>query len=314
MQPIFVFSVMRSGSTLLQRILSRHSLISTHSEPWFLLPLLYSQRHTGILTEYGHSVASRAVSDIRQEISDTKFDDHFRKFAMNLYKDLSDDSSIYFLDKTPRYFYVADDILRIFPDAKFIFLWRNPIDVMASLVNTAFAGKWKIHTFEKDIVMGYSKLCRAYNDNKNRCIAIRYEDLLSDPHLTINEVCDYLEVKSTDSMLDIQNYSLKGSLGDPITSNQHSKIRSKPSENREVLYRNQLRVHDVQRLLSFFSARDLMLMGYSKESLIDSVILEKKSTGFVGILRDFYSSRRSMLEQKLKRKILESNSYNFKVK
>ena len=304
---------MRSGSTLLQRILSRHSLISTHSEPWFLLPLIYSRRHTGILTEYGHSVASRALSDICQEISEIKYDDYLRKFALNLYKDLSEDSSIYFVDKTPRYFYVVDDILRIFPDAKFIFLWRNPIDVMASLVNTAFSGKWKIHSFEKDIVMGYSQLCRAYNDNKNRCIAIRYEDLLSDPHLIIDEVCDYLEVKSVDSMLDIQNHSLKGSLGDPVTSNQHSKIRSAPSENREVLYRNQLRVHDVQRLLSFFSDRDLMLMGYSKESLLKSVELEKKSTGVVGILGDFYSSRRSMLEQKLKRKILKTNSYNFKV-
>lgn len=305
---------MRSGSTLLQRILSRHSLISSYSEPWFLLPLIYSQRHTGVLTEYGHSVASRALSDIRQEISETKLDDYLRKFAMNLYNDLSGDSSIYFVDKTPRYFYIVDDILRIFPDAKFIFLWRNPIDVMASLVNTAFSGKWKIHSFEKDIVLGYSQLCRAYNDNKNKCIAIRYEDLLSDPQLTINEVCNYLEVKSSDSMLDIQNYNLKGSLGDPITSNQHSKIRSKPSENREVLYKNQLRVHDVKRLLSLLPASYLTLMGYSKESLIDNVMLEKKSRGVAGILRDFYYSRRSILEQKLKREMLKSNPYNFKVK
>lgn len=39
---IFIVSQPRSGSTLLQRILSAHSQICTTSEPWLALPLLWN--------------------------------------------------------------------------------------------------------------------------------------------------------------------------------------------------------------------------------------------------------------------------------
>ena len=43
-KPIFIFSITRSGSTLLQRVIAAHEGVATVSEPWVLLPYLYTLR------------------------------------------------------------------------------------------------------------------------------------------------------------------------------------------------------------------------------------------------------------------------------
>jgi len=41
--PIFILSLLRAGSTLLQRILMGHKDIASVTEPWFLLPFVDSE-------------------------------------------------------------------------------------------------------------------------------------------------------------------------------------------------------------------------------------------------------------------------------
>ena len=69
--PIFIFSLPRSGSTLLQKIIASSNEVSTSSEPWILLPLLYSQKEEGTLSEYSHKNAVLALNDIISSFSDT---------------------------------------------------------------------------------------------------------------------------------------------------------------------------------------------------------------------------------------------------
>ena len=61
--PLFLLSLPRSGSTLAQRILAAHEPIATASEPWILLPYLYTLRERGIYAEYSHRVLVQAVND-----------------------------------------------------------------------------------------------------------------------------------------------------------------------------------------------------------------------------------------------------------
>ena len=49
----------------------------------------------------------------------------------------------YFLDKTPPYAHFLPELLRIFPEAKFVALWRNPLAVVASIVETFCGGRWE---------------------------------------------------------------------------------------------------------------------------------------------------------------------------
>ena len=61
--PLFLFSLPRSGSTLAQRILAAHGGIATTSEPWILLPYLYTLRDNGIYAEYNHRSLISAIED-----------------------------------------------------------------------------------------------------------------------------------------------------------------------------------------------------------------------------------------------------------
>src|SRR3712207_7451790 len=61
--PLFLFSLPRSGSTLAQRILAAHEPIATASEPWILLPYLYTLREHGVYAEYNHRILVQAVED-----------------------------------------------------------------------------------------------------------------------------------------------------------------------------------------------------------------------------------------------------------
>src|SRR5215217_1222403 len=134
MKPIFIFSLPRTGSTLLQRVLSAHNEVSSVAEPWVLLPLLYSLRKNGAYSEYGNNLMVSAVEDFCSELPNGRDDYLFeiRECVLRLYQKVSksSDSPSYFLDKTPRYHLVADDIVQMFPDGKFILLWRHPLSVI----------------------------------------------------------------------------------------------------------------------------------------------------------------------------------------
>lgn len=60
--PIFIISLPRSGSTLLQNILSNNSEISTTSEPWILIPLI-SFYKGDYKSKTNPHLAKEAVSD-----------------------------------------------------------------------------------------------------------------------------------------------------------------------------------------------------------------------------------------------------------
>src|SRR5688500_7012591 len=59
----FVFSLPRTGSTLLQRIIATQPEVATASEPWILLPYLYTLRESGVYAEFGHRMMVRAIED-----------------------------------------------------------------------------------------------------------------------------------------------------------------------------------------------------------------------------------------------------------
>ncbi len=55
-----------------------------------------------------------------------------REFALDLYAQAAAAGETYFLDKTPPYAHFLPELARIFPEAKFVVLWRNPLAVVAS--------------------------------------------------------------------------------------------------------------------------------------------------------------------------------------
>ena len=67
-KPVFLLSLVRSGSTLLQRVLAGHSKISTTGEPWILLPYLFAHKKQGTMTAYAHATSYTGVADFIENL------------------------------------------------------------------------------------------------------------------------------------------------------------------------------------------------------------------------------------------------------
>ena len=180
MRPLFLLSLPRAGSTFVQRVLAAHDEVATVSEPWVLLPLLYAERRAGARAEYGHVAGAEALDDFRRALprGPAAYREELREFVLRLYEGMTPDGATYFLDKTPRYHFVAEELPALFPDARFVFLWRNPLAVLASFLDTFRVGRFEPHLFEDDLVRGPAHLVAARRAAGDRALVARYEDLV----------------------------------------------------------------------------------------------------------------------------------------
>jgi len=177
--PVFLFSAPRAGSTWLQRLIGSHPDVCTLNEPWFLLPLIYMRRRRGISSEYWQDTCGKAVNELidRLDGGEEVFDAGVRAFAGTVHRAAAHRGERYFLDKTPRYALIVDDIERIFPDAKLIFLWRNPLSIISSMIEMS-GDRWLVPRFDIDLIEGIPRLVDTAERLGERALCVRYEDLL----------------------------------------------------------------------------------------------------------------------------------------
>src|SRR5438874_1095109 len=65
--PVFLLSLPRSGSTLLQRILAAHPEVASATEPGILIPPLLVQREQGVYGTYDHATTGRFLRAFLEE-------------------------------------------------------------------------------------------------------------------------------------------------------------------------------------------------------------------------------------------------------
>ncbi len=233
MTPVFILSLPRSGSTLLQKIIATHPAVATASEPWLLLPLvgMLHNEQFSTYSEYSSRLARQAISEFVAGMpgGQVGFERDLRCFVESLYGRYGRDGQRYFLDKTPRYYLIAEHLGRIFPDARFVFLYRNPLSVLASIVEKWSAGKLRYHVEYSDLHRGPAMLTRARKSLASRAIAVRYEQLVSDPTGVLGEIGRFLELDYDDRALEsYRDVDLHGSMGDQGGVREYAGVSTEP--------------------------------------------------------------------------------------
>ena len=204
---IFIISQPRSGSTFLQRILDNHSQIATSAEPWFLLPIFKNNFKLKIDAncDYDDEIANYAINQFKK--LSPNYDNYKNKHLLNLYKDLCFDltrngSKRYFLDKTPRYYQIIDKLLNEFPDAKYIMLIRNPVNVLHSMLKTWIKRDiGLLKKFKSDLIYAPAILEKYINNSKIH--KVKYEDLCLNTEIELKKILNYLNLKYEPNLLDI---------------------------------------------------------------------------------------------------------------
>ncbi len=270
-RPLFLLSLPRTGSTLVQRVLAAHPKVATASEPWLLLPLIYARREKGVRAEYAHLAAAPAIQDFAEarQGGSAAFDDRLRAFVEGVYEDAAGEGAAYFLDKTPHYHFIADDLFRLFPDAKFVFLWRNPLGVLASCLDTIRENRFEPYLFRSEFTRGQASLVKAFEDNRARAHATRFEDLLGpDAERYWRAVIEYLELEWDPSILTgFTDVELQGRFGDPTGIKLYNKLSSEPLEKWRASFRGPVRQRWMIGLLDRI-APALETMGYDRDELV----------------------------------------------
>jgi hypothetical protein len=227
---IFIISQPRAGSTLFQRILSGHPEIHSTAEPWLMLHPLYALKQKGITSEYESSLAKQGTDDFLMQIPEgySLYVKALREMAFVLYdRAIKLSGKNFFLDKTPRYYFIISELYQVFPKANFIFLLRNPMAVLSSILLSWFENQ--THSLVKsynytDLTKAPHCLVEGIRELKEVATVVHYESLVSMPKKTIQHVCNKIGIPFYENMLDYGLNSVpKGRFGDSIGVYKHKR-------------------------------------------------------------------------------------------
>ena len=212
-QLLFLISQPRSGSTLLQRMLGAHPLIHTQSEPWILLYPLHVFKSENIVSSYKSDVYESAAKDFIHSLPGG-MGEYKRSIARTYegfyYAILSQHQKRIFLDKTPRYYHIINELNEYFPKAKFVFLLRNPAAVLVSICNSWIKGNWYyLSEYKEDLLDAPGLIMEGINSLGRNAHALHYEELLQHPQKHIQELCEFIGVAYESSMIEYTKASPK---------------------------------------------------------------------------------------------------------
>lgn len=274
-QPIFLLSLPRSGSTLVQRVLASTDDIATAPEPWFLLPQAYALRERGVEAEYVQVSSVRAIHEFVDRLPNGLADyrSGVRDFALRLY-DLAagDGDGRYFLDKTPRYHLIIDDLFELFPEARFVFLWRNPLAVAASIVETWAKGRWAVQRWHVDLFDGVANLTDGFRTHEDAALGMRFEDLVGDPLTAWPRLFAHLDLPFDPAVLSsFAELRLDGRMGDPTGVERYRELSTEPLEKWRRTMRSPVRKRWARHYLGWIGAERLAVMGYDLDELLEEL-------------------------------------------
>jgi len=209
--PFFMIGFPRSGTTLLDTILRSHPSVEVIEEKPIVEKLIYN------LNKITKNNLQNLKKINKEQIQDLK-KIYYKSLESNISK--KNNNKIY-IDKLPLNIIYVGEILKIFPNAKFIFSLRHPCDCVLSCfmqnfkINNAMANFLNIEdsAYLYDNVM---KLWTIYLSNFTiNFKQVRYEDLINNFNDTVKSVLKFLELPWSDSVL---NYS--------ETANKRSQIKT----------------------------------------------------------------------------------------
>lgn len=283
-RPLFLFALPRSGSTLLQRMLAAHPDVATAGENWLLLALMQMRNPDSMLADFAWRgvpigmddlLAAGGADALEQAAS---YDRAVRDFAMPLYTRAAGGKP-FWLDKTPRYSLIASDILRAFPEARAILMWRNPLAVAHSHNRTFAGGRWHLHYSGIDLFAGVKGLLAAQAEFADRLMLIRYEDLVADPAAHLPGILEHVGLAPDARLLErLAGTDIGGRLGDRQGA---ADVSTASLDGWKAGFANPLRRAWARRYLDWLGEDRLLAMGYSRGELLREMEIAPASSRYM---------------------------------
>ncbi|MFI6292875.1 sulfotransferase family protein [Nonomuraea sp. NPDC050790] len=183
--PVFLFSSVRSGSTLLRVLLNSHSLI-----------------HSPIETHFRRVTSGFPTDPVRQAVAalgHTHSDVEHLVWDRLLHRELARSGKEILVEKTPSNVFAWRRIATCWPDARFLFLLRHPMSIAQSWHEADPDNRPMDEAVSRTLnYMVYLQEAREHLPG----MTLTYEDLVAEPAPVLRKVCDFLQVDWEPAMLE----------------------------------------------------------------------------------------------------------------
>lgn len=261
-KPVFIVAAPRSGSTLLfETLVASSQLCTVGGEAHWLVEGIPELRPGAPGVDSNRLTARHATpaiaGDIREQIL-ARLQDHAGQ-------KLAEPGSRRFLEKTPKNALRIPFFNQVFPDAQFIFLWRDPRENISSMMEAWRSGNWRTYPQLEGFEGPWSLLLppdwrsmsgkplheitawqwRQTNEivlddlqslPRERWTVLEYADLVRDPAVAIARLCEFLNLPIDATLgqrlaapLPAARYTLTKPAADKWRSNEAEISRVLPS-------------------------------------------------------------------------------------
>ncbi len=197
--PIFVLGMPRSGSTLVDQIISSHSKVDGTQELPNIIKIA-AELNTNNQNNY---------PEVLKELDESKLSNLGKDYILETA--WARDSAPFFIDKMPNNFIHIGLIKTILPNAKIIDTRRDPMDTCFSCFKQFFA-RGQLFTYSlEDLGNYYTDYLRAMNHWQNvygkDIYTVHYDNVINKTEETIRELIDYCELPFEKECLEFYNSS-----------------------------------------------------------------------------------------------------------
>jgi len=208
--PLFIVAMWRSGSSLLYALLNKHPQVALTFEDdlWvlrsmFLKPAGYCD--WAARWELWNKAFTRhgiIADDLPRGVADyaTAFAAFHKAFAARK-------GAVIWGDKSPIYYDSLPVLARLFPQARFIIQWRDPVATANAIARAAQTGFQRPGSYVRGLI-GYQVLKRGVDWLLSRGLPVcqvTYEELTSDTAKVMREVCHFLEIPYRDELANLRD-------------------------------------------------------------------------------------------------------------
>ena len=188
--PIFILGLPRSGTTLVEQIISNHSSVHANGEiPHFQISLY--KKLINIEKNNPESLKKKKISVEELQMVQKEY---MKKIKTE---------KPFFTDKAPINYMYIGLIKKIFPNAKIILCTRNKFDNLLSMFQTVFSDKNYKFSYNflelQNYYELYFNLIKFWKSKNILFYEIHYEELIKNTENSIKELLNFLEIEQQKS-------------------------------------------------------------------------------------------------------------------
>jgi hypothetical protein len=247
--------------------------VATSTEPWLLFPLLNPLRPKERRPRPDDPGAPEALDDFIPKLAGGReaYDADLAEFVLRVYSRAGTPGARFFVDKTPAYLRIIDEIVRLLPDSRFVFLARNPLGVLSSVMETLSHGRWSTHGWRAEMLFrGWDQLASGYVRHRERSHLVRYEELVGGGGPPWRELAAYIGIEFDPAGL--QRFGSVRLDGPMVSPGEHpGSLTRTPVEKWRETIDDRYRQAWARRYLRWIGPDRLAALGYDLDEMLASL-------------------------------------------